>query len=387
MTIAELFVNLGIKGDGTANKALKGVKGALGEVKSMSLEAKAAIVGVVYGLEKLMSASAQQGTNLTNFNALTGLSTQSLQEWQYAARQAGVSSEELTGSVKGIQQAMTNMLLGKGAPEGMAMLANKVGFDQKRARDTFYVMQKMQEFAKSAPADVTSQMLKTFGASEGVIAAMQRNSFRPEVMAKAPKYSTGEVNQLQKVDVAWSNLGNKIQMAMGHFTSKHGMQLVGDLSKVVNEVVKLADAFMKLAETVKLFQGIGKVFEGWTSLFKGITAGVSTLTDAFSDDPKKQEKAKKQLESWGQGASDFSKGVGITLKEALVGPEYEKLDKTSKISPAMSPMAPSSSEQNINNIINMNFQHDGKDHKKTGDSVQKAIEKSYRQKSAQGQGS
>jgi len=165
MTIAELFVNLGVKGADSAGKALGGVKGGLGEVKSMSLEAKAALVGVIYGLERMMSNSAQLGTSLTNFNALTGISAQQLQQWQYAARQAGVAGEEMTGSMKAVQSTMANMLMGKGAPEGMAMLANKVGFDPARARDTAYVLGQLQKFAQSVPQDVGNAMIKSFGVS------------------------------------------------------------------------------------------------------------------------------------------------------------------------------------------------------------------------------
>lgn len=192
----------------------------------MSIEAKAGIAAVIYGMERLMQNSAQAGTGLTNFAATTGLSMKSLQQWQYAARQAGVSGEELTGSVKAVQQSMTNMLLGKGAPEGMGILARAVGFDPKKAKDTFYVMDKLQEASKRLSPEMFQAVSKSFGVGEGVSAAMRRNMFRPDVFAKAPIYSDQETGKLDKVNVAWSNLGQKIEMAMGHLTAGHGLQLV-----------------------------------------------------------------------------------------------------------------------------------------------------------------
>ena len=42
----------------------KGIKGTLGEIKTEGLAAKAAILGMVYGLERLMMNSAQTGQNL-----------------------------------------------------------------------------------------------------------------------------------------------------------------------------------------------------------------------------------------------------------------------------------------------------------------------------------
>lgn len=368
MNIAELFISLGIKGDDKTEKSLKNTETGLGKVKSMSLEAKAALVGVVYGLERMMSQSAQMGTSLLNFTTLTGISAQELQKWQYAARQVGVSSEEMTGSLKAVQNAMTNMLLGKGAPEGMAMLANKVGFDPEKARDTLYVMGQLQKFAQEVPNDVGNQMLKSFGLSEGTISAMRRNAFRPEVLQRAPTYSDREINSLNKADVAWANLGNKIQMAFGHFNAKHGAQLVGELSKVTTEIIKMVNAFTVLAEKLKLIQGIGKVFEGWSQIFQGITAVAE---------------GKVGLGDLAEGAKDLFKGIAITANENAqnLRKDYE----ASQAAPNLRAQ-PTEKNQNINVTQTLQFQHDGKDAKKTAGSVHKAVKDAYRQMSTQSQG-
>lgn len=283
MTIAELFVNLGVKGADSAGKAIGGVKSGLGEVKSMSLEAKAAIVGAIYALERMMSSSAQAGTGFMNFTALTGMSAQELQKWQYAARQVGIENEEITGSLKSVQNAMTNMLLGKGAPEGMAMVANKVGFDPAKARDTLYVMQQLQKFAQQVPNDVGNNMLKSFGLSENVIAAMRRNAFRPEVMAKAPTYSDNEIKSLDRANVMWSNLGNQIKMGLGHLTAKFGPTLIKDIGQIVPEVMKLVGALAQLADKLKVISVLGKVFEGWGLIFKGMSGLVDDFTEGLEE--------------------------------------------------------------------------------------------------------
>lgn len=368
MNVGELFVSLGVKGADQSAKSIDGVRKGLGEVRSMSLEAKAAIIGVVYGLERLMSNSAKTGTDLSNFNALTGLSAKSLQQWQYAARQAGVSSEEFTGSIKGVQQSMTNMMLGKGAPEGMAMLANKVGFDPKRARDTFYVMEQLQKFAKTVPPDVANAMIKSFGVSEGTIAAMRKNVFTPEMFKKAPTYSDKEVNQLSKVDVAWSNLGTKIQMAMGHFTSKHGMKLVGDISKITTEVIKLVESITQLADKLKIFEAIQKVAELIGSTFESANRQIDAIN---------------KPESYKSKNEPGKTGYGQMWKDALSN-DFNKLKDlvTPKINSGQS-------SQNVNNhdvTMNLNFNHDGKDAHKTGTAVHKSIKDAYRQIGAQNQG-
>lgn len=372
MKIAEFFIALGIKGAPQVGKAIKGVRDGLSETKSMSLEAKAAIAGVIYGLERLMSQSAKNGTELLNFNSLTDLSARKLQQWQYAARQAGVDSQELTSNVKAVQNAMTNMLLGKGAPEGMAMLANKVGFDPKRARDTFYVLEQLQKFAKTVPADVGNAMLKSFGLSENIISSMRRNAFRPDVLGAAPTYSDKQINSLNKVDVAWSNLGNKIQMAFGQITARDGLRIVNEISKMTTEVLKLVDALVKLTDKMKVFQVIGKVFEGWSGIIGGLTEsfeGVSRMGDFKNPtNPKEQ-------------------GVGAWIKQAAKNDwESAKMNARYFMSQDARPEGPTKSDEFIINQT-LNFQHDGKDSKQTSKDVNKAVRDAYRQMSAQGQGS
>lgn len=347
MNVAELFVNLGITGADKTVGALGDVKKGLGGVASMSLEAKAAILAALYGFERMMAQSGQAGTGLMNFAALTGLSAKNLQQWQYAARQAGVASEDLTGSLKGVQNSMTNMLLGKGAPEGFALVKNAVGLDTNRLRDTFYVMQQLQKAAQALPKDVGNNVLKSFGLSEDTIAAMRRNAFNPTNLNKAPTYSNNEIGALDKANVAWSNLGNKVQMAFGHFNAKHGQDLVKDISKVTDSVVKLVEAFIKLSDKLKLFQKLGSVFEGWTAIFQGITATINNPKEALKT------------------AGQIVEGVGLEIGDAI------------------SPSKPAGAQSNNSTTnIHQNITHHGdvKDTKKVGAAHKTAANAAYRQR-------
>lgn len=361
MNIGELFINLGIKGTEKTVGAIASVRKGMGEITSTSIEAKAAIIGAMYGLERLVETSNRIGTSLTNFNALTGISVQELQRWQYAARQAGVSGEEIAGSMKSVQNAMTNMLFNKGAPEGLGLVAEKVGFDFKRARDTLYVLQQLQKFAQQVPADVGNAVLKSFGLSEGTIAAMRRNAFTPEMLAKAPTYSDKEVKALDKANIAWSNLINKIQMAIGHFNALHGLSLVNDISKLTDKILQLANSFMKLADNIQLFKGIGMIFEGWTKIFDSINFAVNALSD-----PKKMGVIKENLDAVKGNVWEGVKGLGQDIWSGITG---------------------GTKEQNIEINQNLNFQHDGTDSQKNADSHKKAIQGAFRQFSSQGQGS
>lgn len=386
LSIAELFVNLGIKGSEKTVGALNQTKKGLGEVSSMSLEAKAGILAAVYALEQLMSISGKTGTGLSNFAASTGLSGQTLQEWQYAARQAGESADDLMSSVKGVQDSMTEMILHGNAPSGLAMVAQVTGgFDMKQARDTFYVMEKLNQAAKLLPADVGAKVIKSFHVSDANYAAMRRGVFNPEMFAKAPKYSDSEIKQLDKVNIAWANLGQKIEMAMGHFTSQHGAQLVGDLSRLTSEVLKLVSAFTTLAEKLKLFQVIGKAFEGWSLIFQNANKGVDSI-NKFADSHDKAESFKTSMMGFFGGIADAWEGMQIEQQQQIEAHQKE-LQKNSWLIPKVQ-SSPPSTTSNVTNINQKITHHgDAKDTKAVKDTHGAAIGHAYRQRPGQKQGS
>lgn len=377
MNIAELFVNLGIKGADKTVGALTDVKKKMGELGSTSLEAKAGIVAAMYALEKLFAASGAAGTGLTNFNSLLGVSAKTLQQYQYAARQMGVSNQEVEGTFKTLQSTMTKTLLNGDAPKGLARLSLLTG-DLNRGdllkfqQNPELLIQRLQQYAqKEKNVGLRNETLKSFGVGDGMIAAMSRGGFSSQALAKAPTYSSREIGSLNDANIAWSNLGNKIEMAVGHFNARHGAQLVSDISNIVNQVMKMVEAFTILAEKLKFFQAIGLAFEGWSKILGGITESVGAVTGAVSD-PKKR---KELFENVKNGIKDFAATASYA-----VTPE-------SAITPSMIPNNGAVPNQNINVNQNLHFQHDGKDHQKTSQSVKKAVQDSYRQMSAQGQGS
>lgn len=373
MNIAELFVNLGIKGSEKTIGALGSIKKGMGEIGSTSIEAKAAILGAMYGLERMMAISGAAGTGLTNFAALTGLSAQGLQKWQYAARQAGVSSEELTGSLKGVQNSMSNMLMGKGAPEGIALVSKAVGgLDPTKYRDTFYMMTQLQKAMQTMSPEMGNIAGKSFGLSEGTIAAMRRNAFTPDMLSHAPTYSDKEIGSLDRANVAWSNLSNQIQMAFGHFNAKHGNELVNDIQKLLPVVIKLVEAFVKLGESVQIFEKIGKVFDGWTQIFGALTGGVNSFTKGFND----------------KKGGSFGEKLDRGLDNVLPSPQELTSYFKQLVAPETPTVAGATASNNVT-TINQNITHhgDAKDTKAVKDSHKHAINQAYRQRSAQRQGS
>lgn len=476
MQIAELFVSLGVKNSDKTVSALTQVQTSLGKVASTSLEAKAAIIGAMYALEHLMSESASRGTALSNFNAYTGISIKQLQQWQYAARQARESNEEFAGSIKSVQEKIALMKMNQGQPAGLAQLSTWTGgFDVKKSYDEknglAYVLQKSIELTKTKLSkDVQNQILKSFGWSEGTIGAMRKGVFNEENYRRAPIFEDAEVNKLNKIDIAWSNLNNKIQMFIGHLNAKHGLTLINDVDKLTTNILKLVDAFITLSEKLKLFEKIDNIFKGWSTIFTTISLFVDKINakdknqenkidkeinknplvqfyrnpfNPFSNDNNKtNNKDNKVLDNAIKQMNDtnYIKELGNYLLDFLLGRQagaeelspqqknnssqpvsaflnsdnktnsisnihndnknnpisyvnylttnnYYMSDSKNIITPKVTPPTNvSSNTQNTTINQNLNFQHEGKDIHQTKDSLKKAIGHTWKQLSAQSQG-
>lgn len=278
MTVAELFISIGVTGATKTKETLVDTRKGLNETASSALATKAAIIGVLYGLERLVETSNRAGADLQQFGNFTGLSAEKLQRYAYAGRQFGASAEEIKGSIIGVQGAMAKLETTGQGPAGMWVVGRETGgIDKSRLRDTFYMMDKLQQFARTTklPTAIANEALSSFGLSQGTIAAMRKNAFNPKLMGQANIYSDKESEGLARMNVAWGNLSDRIQKAIGHLNSKHGGQLIKDIDHITKAVLGLVDAFLTLANNLKFFEAIAKAFEGWGMIIKSITGTVN----------------------------------------------------------------------------------------------------------------
>lgn len=309
MNIGELFVKLGIQGGDKTLGTLKENQKAFKGTASMALEAKAAILGAVYALQSLFRASNNLGSDLTNFNATLGVSAKTLQQYQYAARQVGVDNKAVEGSFRALQSAMTKTLMGEGAPKGLARVAQLTGdinpddlLEFSKAPEK--LIQRLQEYAsKEKDAGFRNEVLKTFGLGDDMIAALNRQAFRPEVLAKAPTLSDKELGNLDKANVGWANLLNKIERAVARFNAQYGPDLVEGLSDITDQVIKLANALVELSNKLQVFEGLKSIIDALTF----ITGAGATTVDIVSGEAPSGEK----LEGMDREADKFLSGDGV----------------------------------------------------------------------------
>lgn len=428
MTVGELFVSIGIKGAAKVGDTLSSIGKQMGDVSAQGLAAKAAVAGLVYGLESLMSNSAAMGMSLKQFATLTGFSAEELQKWQYAARQSGVEAEEVTSSIKGIQSAMAKMQLGQGPPGGIGIIAQYTGgFDEKKINDTYYMMDKLKQFAKSTtvPRPFANEFLKQAGLTDNMIQFLRSTEVDLQKIKPSQIFSDKEINTLAKINIGWANLKRTLDMQTGHFTAKYGQDIVNGLSNALKVVVDLTENIIKLMKAFPELKvsaglalaGLALYFAPITSAIALVIAGLNQIqkfrekkdilggTFAFNKDTKQYELNKKSSIGKGlsQVSSDWDKS---SLKQNLVelfSPKTKTQDSSflSNLENFFSPkgVTPNASQQavppsdanasttgNSSNVnINQNITHygDAKDTKAVKDVHKAAAAAFYRTNASQ----
>jgi hypothetical protein len=343
MTLAELFVKLGIKGDASAKKSLTSVEGGLKNISTASLEAKAAMLAIFYGIEKLVSKSGQLGGSLKNFGLTRGLNPETLQRWTYASKLAGAGAGEMESSVSALQQKLVDLQM-KGTPiEGLKWLEPFLEKNKRNINDVWGILGDLQELSqafKDQP-QLLKSILDSFGLSEGVQAGMFRNIFNENTFKKAPIYSKGEIDQLDRARQIWVNIGEKIDKAFGRFTAKHGQEMSRWIDNLIPKVILLTDSFIKLAEALKIFEHIGKSFEGWGRIFEMLNTDVKGISKGGFGYVKDEIK---------KGSKDFLSVLKYIYNSPETMSEFQKFNKSIGIN---TPKSFSENQQNI--TINQTF--------------------------------
>lgn len=389
MNVASLFINLGVKGTTKTVGQLTGAKKSMAQLGSSTLATKAMIIAAGYALNQLFKSTAKVGFGLNSMNHELGISTKELQQYQYAARQVGISNEAVSSSFKSMQQAVTSQLLGESQIAGLRLVseATKTSGDEMNRLfnlasqgDLTPLFQKLQEYAQIEKNEgLRNQMLSSFGLSGEMIAGMSQNAFRPDVLAKAPTYSDAEIQKLKQAGAAWDNLGNKIEMAWGRFAADRGPDLIKQLEPLIGKTLELVKALDVLADKIGLFEGIGAILDFAT----GVTGGAAKLADAAGNKDKSflQEAADQSfifqwLKSKLEGTESPAFGSAIPAARDIARPQVGSPNQVSNTS--------NSETKNQNITINQTVNVDGGDPKKIADQLKRETSRAYRQMSAQG---
>ena len=377
MTIAELFVKLGLKGGEATTKGLGAINKGLKEIGSTSLATKAAIAAALVGLERLTGMASQRGMDLYKFSVTTGLSTMELQKWQHALGLADVSAQETADSISAIQAAMTNMQLGKGAPEGFATMMDMVSLDPKRINDTYYVLSKIQEFLKHAPTTFGTELGKSLGLSTNMIQGLKVMNLEKD-KGNAKDYITIQQQlKLVQINRGWKEFWFQMQTMGTKFVAS---DTFGDAFEEIQMGAKgLMGAIKWVYELTEQFKMLKIVIEAIGVAVALYFAPITTIIGGALVAIAEFQKTRDKKDSWLFGSvSDNKKyNTGGTFGLAKGG----AINEDAIAPPVKTPTSAGGTQQNINVTNHITGTNLGKD--ELLDTLNKHVDRTARKMSAQ----
>lgn len=360
MIAGDLFVNLGVKGADKSIGDVEGVNKAMKGLGGTSLLTKAAIVGVFYSLKQIFSSSAEMGAGIKNVSTTLGMMPETLQRYQYAANLAQVSTDQMNESFSKIQQTMADVKFEGKISKELTNLGNALGLANtdivEFSKNPEKFMQAAQAFA-NLPIDLDFKV-KTLGGvgfNQGMIAALLRNKFSPEILAQANPLSDRQVDALDQLEQQMTKIGIKIKRAMAAFSAANGGQLVADFDKITTSLINMATAFNNFSKAVQLSSWISGFADALADSMNIIVKDIDMIQNLTSGDDKRIEKGKEQIKSNVKGEikafmQGFRESAPPTFEMLKPGFGGAPINDT-----APAGVAPSVVNNNYNNVLNFDF--------------------------------
>lgn len=252
----KFFINLGLTGAEKTLGGLAQVNDHFSGLKSISTEAKLAILAALAGLEQMVSVSGQFGTNTKLTAEALGVQTRELQKWNNAFQIMTGQAGQGTAVLKGVHDLMFNIQTGQGAspffPTLMSAL-NASGYKYSKdellkqsnlwLKDPSKFMPELMAMAKLK----TTEVAKLAGMLEksGLLSNPQFSALRnitPGVIHEAGQetISNADIERLNKINQKWQDFGLIMKKVMDEFASR-----LGPAVDKLLIAAKLLDKFMQ----------------------------------------------------------------------------------------------------------------------------------------------
>lgn len=210
--IADLFIKLGLDGQGDVSKGLDKVSGSLKELFSMSIRTKLTLAGIAAGLTGATMKFGKTSAELSNFNRVFGLSTDLLQRWQQAGENFGVGAEEMAGTIGKIQDALAQARTN----EGYAETFTKMGIDPSQMKDAYQVMETLRKRVQGGQLDIMRVLSSGFLGQDvfGMLTKVQDPS---KMKLARPLLSSKEIEEGRRISVSMERFGKDLSRSMDKF--------------------------------------------------------------------------------------------------------------------------------------------------------------------------
>jgi hypothetical protein len=175
LNIGELFVTLGVKGQGLGT--LKDVAKTFANLPVDAAAAIAGMAGISLELGKMAEEAMHTAVAFQMFSNQTGLSWQQLQRWQIVAEQANVSAESVATSISTLERNLAEIRLGRGNIAPFQML----GISPQQ--NAFAVLEQLRKRIQGLNPATATNMITQMGLSPDMINVLKLTDQQFEAFA------------------------------------------------------------------------------------------------------------------------------------------------------------------------------------------------------------
>ena len=208
---------------------------------------------VANAFDNMFGDVMRYGVELSNVNKTTGISTKLMQEMKYKADQLGVSYDSWLGSLKSIQKANADIMMGQGNYAGF----QKLGISMNTIRNPAELLAEVMDRVSSLePAFRRAIMAEVGIAEEAYILYTEK----ADAMQGSLLLSEKDIANQKALNREW----NRLTQSIGGVWNRMLLDNNETLRGAVRYVQNLVDGFIRLKEeTGSWVSAIDKAFEKW----------------------------------------------------------------------------------------------------------------------------
>lgn len=258
--VDELVTVLGIDVE-DAEEGIKKFKRGIESVRNTLLGLSVVITGAAATMGLMVKGAADEAAELEKLSGKTGLSTDALQEWGYAAKQAGGDSKSLQNDLSALQQKFGGT--GKSAEKMLLSLADRM---------------------KGMSGSQAQNLGKAWGLSDDTIALLRKGRDGIEELRKEAHKLGGIIpaDSIKRAADFKKQLA-ELQFAFHGLTSQVAIAMIPALSRIVDIFKGWMESnreWISLGLTA-LMGGIVAGFEGFWNVLKKLSGIFDPLIDAI----------------------------------------------------------------------------------------------------------
>ncbi|GAB0118715.1 lytic transglycosylase domain-containing protein [Acidisoma sp. 7E03] len=215
--------------------------------------------GTLAGLAALEAKFASFGQANVNSARSLNMSVDHLTRWQFAAKRAGVSAEEMTSNIGGLEKAVAAMRVENSPANGIANQLLGAGWQQKYKSDTDLLVAisgRISNLHGNAKALAMEQVGSAFGLDQNVVGMLARGpQWLQHSLQLAQQHGAmtgGQANALDQLKQSLTDVGESIEGVANGVTSafapalaKSATELSQWIDKHRGEIVHDVQGFVK----------------------------------------------------------------------------------------------------------------------------------------------